>query len=348
MVNTTSPDLIASSLALQTINAEWPVIKESLIIKKSIDASFKLATEHREKASDAEMECWLQYKLSSKAQGVLGLLIINKTKKEQEFIKRIKAEYEAASECDLKVQEMAGKFESIKHKYDILDNNMAILLRDYRKASAGVDSVQADFITLTESRSVYDEARFNLPNFVYARSLLKNARLDAERMRVKLIDEYSGDGFEGNFLPNDMLTGSESFVDPKTQKDAIHTADTVEKKIAKAFELAPTMPPTLSERKETMDPDGAANLSRRRNAIVIQNAVYRIDDIIENIDISLAYLDPKISSYRSTLVIKERLIRSATKNIWKGILERLGHEKAGGVSEMMEELGLSLRAFLEC
>ncbi|KAI8846143.1 hypothetical protein BC829DRAFT_399068 [Chytridium lagenaria] len=226
------------------------------------------------------------------------------------------------------LQKMAEKFQRIKHKYDILEDNMAILLRDYRKVSAGVDSIQATFITLSKSRSAYDEAKINLPKFVHARSLLKNARLDGERIE---------DGFEKNSLPNDMLTGSESFVDPNTQKDAIQTADTIEKKILKAFELVPTLPPRVI-RTDTMDPNGAAAFSRRRNAIVIQNAVHRLDDTMDNIDTWIAFLEPKIVSYRAQEVTQERVVCDAAKEVWRGVVGRMQGRR-------WERLGIGLRSW---
>ncbi|KAI8849928.1 hypothetical protein BC829DRAFT_442593 [Chytridium lagenaria] len=323
MVNTQSPDIAASSLALQTINTEWPIIKESLLIKRSVDAAFKSAAEHRE-----ELPPWK----------------VNKKEKERDFIQHIKAEHDAASEYDLSSRKW---LESIKHKYDILEDNMAILLRDYRKASSGVESVQASYRTLTKARCVYDEARINLPNFVYAKSLLTNARLDGERIRVKLIDEYSGAWYEINEISPKHPTKNDFYVDPKAERDAIYTSNVVDKKISQAFDLVPTLP-AHTAKSDTIDPNGPAALSRSRQAIVTQNAVYRIDDMIDNIAVSIAYLESKMSLYRSDLVVQKQLVRAAVKDIWTGILGRLGCEMPGEVGDIIDELGLSLRAFLEC
>ncbi|KAI8830701.1 hypothetical protein BC829DRAFT_125961 [Chytridium lagenaria] len=137
----------------------------------------------------------------------------------------------------------AGKFLSIKHKYDILEDNMAILLRDYRKANSGVESVQASYRTLAKARSVYDEARINLPNFVYARSLLTNARLDGERIRVKLIDEYSGAWYEINEITTKHPTKNDFYVDPKPKETPSTHPTTSTRKSPKLLNSSPASPP---------------------------------------------------------------------------------------------------------
>ncbi|KAI8848558.1 hypothetical protein BC829DRAFT_417524 [Chytridium lagenaria] len=241
--------------------------QESLEAKKAVDAAFATSDLHRANARAARKEF---EEFVEKTQGVKAIFKFNKKSTQRELLSIVERERNAALESESKAVEMSQKFQSNRPSFDILESNISIIL-----ASQHTTTTKHLFTTLATSRSLYDP-------------LVVNSSTTSPRGLFWLNPEKKRMRQERNSSPSIPDKG-DSYINPKTQQNAIYTSAVVTENIQRAFNLVPDIPPHT-----TMDPDGPAAKGRKRTAIVIQNAVYRLDDLVDNLDASLVYVDEKL------------------------------------------------------
>ncbi|KAJ3207293.1 hypothetical protein HDU67_007580 [Dinochytrium kinnereticum] len=335
---TISPDAYVT--ALNTITAAWPAIKNSLEAKRAVDAAYAKVDDHQA-AIDAlsrEMDAFLK-----KSSSFFGILMINKKKKEKDLTTQISIERQKVTDLLSEAVSMSSKFESLKGSFDILESNFSIILQEIKKAVDGDPKLLADLNTLRDSRIALDEAKRNLTPSTKSLALLISARDEADATRRKLIEEYPGDGYESNPFGNDMSASAESYVDPESQRAAIYASASIDEKINQAFELDTSIPPHRLNPK-TIDPESTT--FRRRNAVVVQNAVHRLDDLIQNLDRSISYLSARVSKYQKDVVLMPKKVRESGEKVWKIGEEKFGSKTGDEVKERLPDIFDSIRAVL--
>ncbi|KAJ3197377.1 hypothetical protein HDU67_003745, partial [Dinochytrium kinnereticum] len=308
--------------------------------KRAVEVAYAKVDAH-EAAIDAlsrEMDAFLK-----KSSSFFGILMINKKKREKDLTTQISVEREEVTNLLAEAVSMSSKFESLKGSFDILESNISIILQEIKKAVDGDPKLLAHINTLRDSRIALDEAKRNLTPSTKSLALLISARDEADATRQKLIEEYPGDGYENNPFGNSMSVGAESYLDPESQRAAIYAAASIDQKINQAFELDTSIPPHRLNPK-TMDPESTT--FRRRTAVVVQNAVYRLDDLIDNLDRSISYLSSRVSKYQKDVVLMPKTVRESGEKVWKTGEEKFGRKTGDEVRDRVTDIFESIRAVL--
>ncbi|KAJ3201186.1 hypothetical protein HDU67_001500, partial [Dinochytrium kinnereticum] len=95
---------------------------------------------------------------------------------------------------------------------------------------------------------------------------------------------------------------------------------------------------------KTIDPESTT--FRRRNAVVVQNAVHRLDDLIHNLDRSISYLSARVSKYQKDVVLMPKTVKESGERVWKTGEEKFGTKTGGEVRERVADIFESIRAVL--
>ncbi|KAJ3117076.1 hypothetical protein HDU96_007994 [Phlyctochytrium bullatum] len=316
--------------AITEIQNNWPAIKAALEAKKGVDDAFANAIKHETAAFDINKEMW---KLTTSPQ---------KKKKIAELKEKMGNEFRAAAKLEAQAVDLNQKFLENRPAFDTLETHIAAYLAQVRLAAEGSEFLRSRLDKIAAARKRYDVAKARLPRFSKAETLVKEILEHARNTRQKLIEEYSGDGYERCPFPNDMLGMSVAYLDPKTQRDAVNKSDAVAIKTQTVFELCPELPPHTIQPANLIDPDGPASNSRRRTAIVTQNAVKRLDAVEANNEITLRHLQKELEVYRRDVLVDAETVRKVSAEVWEATV---GKEAGDVVREWVPEIALSTRAF---
>ncbi|KAJ3100112.1 hypothetical protein HDU97_002494 [Phlyctochytrium planicorne] len=294
--------------ACQDINKNWKNLSDSFDEFKKTQGAIEKANANYERATAIRSEV---ASLNKK------VIVLNRTKKEAELVKQVDAAILDGELAWANITSHQSTFNST-HRPNLnkLDTDLTTIFGTFTKLPIASNEKEAlkDNADLIRAAQRIRLAASNLPNHIRAEGLLSEALEKAKSMRQRLIEEYSGDGFENNPLPNTMSASAESFIDPETQLAAVGIGKELDEKISTAFAVDTTLPPHVQKVAITLDPNNPG--SRRRNAIVIQNAVYRLDDKVMNLEDSLAYLSTVISQCKVELKQNVSLVQEVGLKVY--------------------------------
>ncbi|KAJ3089321.1 hypothetical protein HDU96_003804 [Phlyctochytrium bullatum] len=237
----------AKAAPLSEIQAQWPEIKQALQAKKAVDDAFASVLACETAAFDLSKEISA---LEAK-KNPIGDLIHARKKKISNLRVQMDQEFRAMDTFESRGIEMSQEFLRHKAAYDVLEAQMSAYLHEV----ARFDSTGARLHQLRVSRGLYDVAKARFPNYRKAEELLVEIVDESVKTRRKLMMEYNGTGGYGDRggFGDKTNTGTAimyvegTYVDKKTQKDAIGTAHLAVQKSEKIFELCPDLPPHTIE-----------------------------------------------------------------------------------------------------
>ncbi|KAJ3102026.1 hypothetical protein HDU96_009787 [Phlyctochytrium bullatum] len=355
--------------ALSEIQARWPEIKEALAAvsrtftavllhefelklnrlcaqKKAVDDAFSSAISHESAAFDFSKEIT---DLEAKRHPIGDLIHLRK-RKIRELRAKMDEQFRASTAAEGRAVEMSQQFLSRKASYDVLEAHMSkflAALTDLPETSAQLEALRA-------SRGVYDVAKSRYPDYKKAEALCLEIVQDSKVTRRKLIEEYPGEGYEHAMVDGGVITSLmyvHSYIDPKTQQEAISTSNIAAQKSQKIFELCPELPPQTIQPKNLIDPDSPAARRRKPTAVSVQNAVTRLDAFIDNHEVTLAHIRKELGKFRGDLLHEAKKIAEAVLGIWDATVPLVAGRLDVGRAEVeemrgwMPEIALSINAF---
>ncbi|KAJ3118071.1 hypothetical protein HDU96_004075 [Phlyctochytrium bullatum] len=332
--------------ALSEIQARWPEIRVALEAKKAVDDAFNSAVAHEARAFDLSKEIT---DLEAKSHPI-GDLIHSRKKRIRELRTQMDEQFRASTAAEGRAVEMSQQFLSRKASYDVLEAHMS----KFVAALTDLPETSAQLEALKVSRGIYDVAKSRYPDYKKAEALCVEILDDSKLTRRRLIEEYPGDGYERARIDEGFASSLmyvNSYIDVKTQKEAISKSNVAAQKSQKMFELCPELPPHTIEPKNLIDPNGPSAVRRKPNAIAVQNAVTRLDAYIDNHEVTLAHIRKELAKLRGDLIHEATAVAEAVLGIWDAtvpaVAGRLDVARVE-VEEMrkwMPDIALSTNAF---
>ncbi|KAJ3107878.1 hypothetical protein HDU97_002810 [Phlyctochytrium planicorne] len=298
--------------ACKNINPLWDEMNKAVDELQNIHLLLLKANNHYETAHSTRKD------LESLSKP-LGLLVFNRKKREKELKGRMEAEIKLAESVWDEVAALQARFLDFNYHslMETLDRNLTLLFDAFIKMPLERDEKQAmkensELVrTVREVRTAVED----LPKHMKARWLLESALDEAKSIQVSLIEQYNDYGNQVSFVGSGPVDSGDGYIPADIQKLAVQTSKSLEGKIAAAVSLDSTIPAHTSHINITMDPNKP--YMRQRSAIVIQNAVMRLDDTIRNLKDSLAYLEAKITKCREVFKVDLPLMEDCLMAVYK-------------------------------
>ncbi|KAJ3113142.1 hypothetical protein HDU96_003737 [Phlyctochytrium bullatum] len=327
-----SPDsVVIMDASITEIERNWPTFKTALEAKKGVDDAFASVIKHEIAAFDINKEI---NELQTK---------VFKKKKIAKLQAKMDHEFRCAATFEAQGLEQNERFLQTRASFDALETHIAAFLDAVESvAASGSHYLASRLSTIRDARARYDAAKAKLPRYSKAEGLVREILDYSKTMRKRLIEEYAGDVYVKIASQNTFDGPTDAYLDLKTQADAINTSVAVALKTQTVFELCPELPPHTIEADRQVDPDGPALKSRRRSAILTENAVKRLDAIIDNNEITLQHLQTALEQYRHDVMHDAEVVRRVSLEVWDATV---GKGKGVKVRDWVPEIALNTAAF---
>ncbi|KAJ3102019.1 hypothetical protein HDU96_009780 [Phlyctochytrium bullatum] len=274
----------------------------------------------------------------------------SRKKKLRELRAQMDQEFRISTAADTRAVEMSQQFLTHKSAYDVLESQMS----KYLAAVSDLPEPAKRFEALKISRRAYDLAKSRYPSYKKAETLCVEVLEESKHTRDRLMEEYSGEGFERCFVEGaqaatHLFYNIDAHVDMKAQEEAISSSNVAARKSTKIFELCPELPAHTIAPKNLVDPKGPSAQLRKPAAVAVQNAVTRLDAYIDNHEVTLGFLRAELARFREDLIGEPTAIAAAVGAIWDATVPGVVAGRVGvGVGEMrgwMAEVAVSTNAF---